>query len=157
MFWYLETERRFCWITVYAFSVADLMQLQLNLSQGETAFFFLPVITIKSQSYLTWCRTLYTSHFTEWENSGWNANVFLWVGNPSWWRLRLTALLLCHLPVFDYRYRWVLFWADMWSHVSELPWRFSVSLQQRLHHVWTGPLRRWVYTGWRKLHITSWA
>lgn len=33
----------------------------------------------------------------------------------------------------------------MWSHMCEPPWWFSVSLQQRLHHVWTGPLRRWVY------------
>lgn len=34
----------------------------------------------------------------------------------------------------------------MWSHMCELPWWFSVSLQQRLHLVWTGPLRRWVCT-----------
>lgn len=84
-------------------------------------------------------------------------NACLWVGNPSRWRLQLTALLLCHMSDFDYRYRWVFFWADMWSHMCELPRWFSVSVQQRLHHVWTGPLRRWVYTRWRELRITTWA
>lgn len=57
-----------------------------------------------------------------------------------------TALLSYHLPDFDYRYRRVFFRADMWSHMCELPWWFSVSLQQRLHLVWTGPLWRWVCT-----------